>query len=114
VAPKKIRLHKNRVCVCVLLGELCEVDINECVSDPCPPESICFNFDGGYACNCSDPALCPSLYTNFVPTTWGVSWEEVVGITGESVTSMHPCVSLSLSLKLCQSISQPAVTNYKP
>jgi len=84
---KESWLCKNRPCVClyVLLGELCEVDINECTSNPCPPESTCFNFDGGYACNCSDPALCPSLYTNFEPTTWGVSWEEVVGIAGESL-----------------------------
>ena len=69
----------------VVLGVLCEADINECKSDPCPSDSECFNFDGGYACNCSDPALCPSLYTNIVPSSWGASWEEIVAIIGQSV-----------------------------
>ena len=78
----------------MLLGELCEADVNECASDPCPAESICFNFDGGYACNCSDPALCPSLYTNIVPSSWGVSWEEIVAIIGQLVVPL-------LSVMLC-------------
>jgi len=72
------------VLLCVVLGELCEADVNECASDPCPSESLCFNFEGGYACNCSDPALCPSLYANIVPSSWGVSWEEIVAIIGQS------------------------------
>lgn len=67
----------------VVLGELCEADVNECAFDPCPPESLCFNFDGGYACNCSDPELCPT--TDIVSSPWGVSWEEIVGIVGQSV-----------------------------
>jgi len=67
----------------VVPGVLCQMDVNECASDPCPEESVCFNFDGGYACNCSDPALCPSLYTNIVSSSWGVSWEEVIGIVGK-------------------------------
>jgi len=69
--------------VFVVLGELCEVDVNECASDPCPSESICFNFDGGYACNCSDPALCPSFYSEKGSSSWDVSWEEIVAIAGQ-------------------------------
>jgi len=70
--------------VCNVLGVLCEVDINECNSNPCPSESVCFNFDGGYACNCSDPALCPSLYSEVITSAWGVSWEEIAAIAGQS------------------------------
>ena len=72
----------------VVVGELCEVDVNECASDPCPSESICFNFDGGYACNCSDPAMCPSLYTNVESSPLGVSWEELVAIAGQSFVAL--------------------------
>ena len=71
--------------VFAVVGELCEVDVNECASDPCPSESICFNFDGGYACNCSDPAMCPSLYTNVESSPLGVGWEELVAIAGQSL-----------------------------
>ena len=70
--------------VSVVLGELCEADVNECVSDPCPSESICFNFDGGYACNCSDPALCPGFYTGAESSPLGVSWIEIIAIAGQS------------------------------
>jgi len=68
-----------------VIGDLCEIDVDECVSNPCPTESVCYNFDGGYSCNCTDPALCPSLYAtnNIVPSAWGVSWQEVVGISGK-------------------------------
>jgi len=67
-----------------VLGELCEADVNECASDPCPSESICFNFDGGYACNCSDPALCPGFYGGTESSSFGVSWMEILAIAGQS------------------------------
>ena len=37
---------------CLLLYILC-IDIDECLSDPCPSDSlICNNKDGNYSCDC--------------------------------------------------------------
>jgi len=87
----------HRVFWCLLLlGELCEADINECASDPCPSESICYNFDGGYACNCSDPAVCPSFSTNVDSSPLGVSWMEIVAVAGQLSIPVIPVLSVCL------------------
>lgn len=38
---------------CLLLYILC-IDIDECLSGPCPSDLICNNTDGGYSCDCPD------------------------------------------------------------
>ena len=34
-------------------GDICEIDINECESDPCHNGGICANTDGSFNCMCS-------------------------------------------------------------
>ncbi|KAL4228481.1 hypothetical protein ACF0H5_011528 [Mactra antiquata] len=45
------------VCVCktgfILVNEEC-VDINECLENPCDPNAVCVNFDGGFQCTCEN------------------------------------------------------------
>ena len=36
---------------CLLLYILC-IDIDECLSGPCPPNLMCNNLDGNYSCDC--------------------------------------------------------------
>lgn len=58
------------------LGQTCEVDINECVKNPCRNDAICQNSIGSYKCSCKSgytgrncetdiddckPSKCPSL-----------------------------------------------------
>ena len=38
---------------CLLLYILC-IDIDECLSGPCPSHMICNNNDGSYYCDCPD------------------------------------------------------------
>lgn len=33
-------------------GSHCELEINECLSNPCLNEGLCEDLTGGYACNC--------------------------------------------------------------
>jgi hypothetical protein len=35
-------------------GQYCDKDIDECQTAPCQNNGICFNFDGGYNCSCSN------------------------------------------------------------
>ena len=41
---------------CLLLYILC-IDIDECLSGPCPSDMICNNVDGNYACDCPDGTM---------------------------------------------------------
>ena len=41
---------------CLLLYILC-IDIDECLSDPCPSDLICKNMDGNYSCDCPDGTM---------------------------------------------------------
>ena len=41
---------------CLLSYILC-VDIDECLSGPCPSDTICNNIDGNYACDCPDGTM---------------------------------------------------------
>ena len=34
-------------------GDICEIDINECESDPCQNGGTCANTDGSFNCMCS-------------------------------------------------------------
>lgn len=36
----------------VIAGQTCEIDINECVKNPCLNGAICQNAIGSYKCNC--------------------------------------------------------------
>ena len=38
---------------CLLLYILC-IDIDECLSGPCPSDLMCNNMDGNYSCDCPD------------------------------------------------------------
>lgn len=42
------------VCKCSLgyAGKFCEIDIDECSSQPCQNNGICTDLLGGYRCNC--------------------------------------------------------------
>lgn len=39
-------------CALPLAGQTCEVDINECVKNPCLNDAICQNSIGSYKCSC--------------------------------------------------------------
>ena len=41
---------------CLLLYILC-IDIDECLSGPCPSHMICNNNDGSYSCDCPDGTM---------------------------------------------------------
>ena len=41
---------------CLLLYILC-IDIDECLSGPCPSDLICDNTDGNYSCGCPDGTM---------------------------------------------------------
>ena len=41
---------------CLLLYILC-IDIDECLSGPCPSNLICNNMDGSYICECPDGTM---------------------------------------------------------
>ena len=41
---------------CLLLYILC-IDIDECLSGPCPSNMICNNIDGSYTCDCPDGTM---------------------------------------------------------
>ena len=41
---------------CLLLYILC-IDIDECLSGPCPSEFLCNNIDGSYTCDCPDGTM---------------------------------------------------------
>ena len=41
---------------CLLLYILC-IDIDECLSGPCPSDLICNNMDGNYSCDCPDGTM---------------------------------------------------------
>ena len=41
---------------CLLLHILC-IDIDECLSGPCPSHTICNNNDGNYTCDCPDGTI---------------------------------------------------------
>ena len=41
---------------CLLLYILC-IDIDECLSGPCPSHTICNNNDGNYTCDCPDGTI---------------------------------------------------------
>ena len=41
---------------CLLVYILC-VDIDECLSGPCPSDLICNNMDGSYSCDCPDGTM---------------------------------------------------------
>ena len=41
---------------CLLLYNLC-IDIDECLSGPCPSDLICNNTDGRYSCDCPDGTI---------------------------------------------------------
>ena len=42
------------VCICsdAWTGEYCEVDVNECLNEPCQQGGTCTNLEGGYMCDC--------------------------------------------------------------
>ncbi len=46
-------------CSCVpgTYGDYCEVNVNECMSNPCPELYNCVDLIGGYDCVCGD--ICP-------------------------------------------------------
>jgi len=37
-----------------LLGKNCEIDIDECSSNPCKNDGVCIDRVNGYFCNCTD------------------------------------------------------------
>ena len=39
-------------------GEFCDVDTDECASDPCEVGETCTNVDGGYVCDCDPETGC--------------------------------------------------------
>ena len=41
---------------CLLLYIFC-IDIDECLSGPCPSDLMCNNMDGNYSCDCPDGTL---------------------------------------------------------
>ncbi|XP_076437418.1 uncharacterized protein LOC143276674 [Babylonia areolata] len=45
-----------RGCLCnsAWTGPTCTLDVDECLSQPCPDEQICVNTNGSYVCNCPD------------------------------------------------------------
>ena len=48
---------------CLLLYILC-IDIDECLSGPCPSHMICNNNDGSYSCDCPDGTIKDELACN--------------------------------------------------
>nr|CAD7395413.1 unnamed protein product [Timema poppensis] len=69
------------------IGDLCNIDINECESGQCMNGATCVNEPGSYRCvcppnvtglHCGDP-----LYSTPISSSrYNVTWEEVVGIIG--------------------------------
>ncbi|XP_054565630.1 protein HEG homolog 1 [Eptesicus fuscus] len=46
--------RRGHRCVCSASwqGEDCSVDVNECLSNPCPPLAVCNNTQGSFTCRC--------------------------------------------------------------
>ncbi|XP_021562028.1 protein HEG homolog 1 [Carlito syrichta] len=46
--------HRGYHCVCLpsWQGDDCSVDVNECLSNPCPPLAMCNNTQGSFLCKC--------------------------------------------------------------
>ncbi|XP_055253337.1 protein HEG homolog 1 isoform X2 [Moschus berezovskii] len=46
--------HRGYQCVCSpsWQGDNCSVDVNECLSNPCPPLATCNNTQGSFTCRC--------------------------------------------------------------
>ncbi|XP_028663831.2 protein HEG isoform X1 [Erpetoichthys calabaricus] len=44
----------RRVCICTAawMGENCGDDVDECLTNPCPPNFICVNTNGSFNCEC--------------------------------------------------------------
>jgi len=49
-------IHVLTTINCLLLYILC-IDIDECLSGPCPSDLICNNMDGNYSCDCPDGTM---------------------------------------------------------
>ncbi len=58
-------------CSAAWTGLTCDIDVNECLLDPCSVNATCDNFDGGFSCTCNEgfigggltcsPAPCDSM-----------------------------------------------------
>jgi len=51
-----IRVLIYIIIYCLLLYILC-IDIDECLSGPCPSDLICNNMIGNYSCDCPDGTM---------------------------------------------------------
>ena len=49
-------IHVLTTINCLLLYIL-YIDIDECLSGPCPSDLICNNMDGNYSCDCPDGTM---------------------------------------------------------
>ncbi|KAK3595092.1 hypothetical protein CHS0354_043192 [Potamilus streckersoni] len=63
VPGKTIECDKANGCICYTnwTGSNCSQDKNECSDDPCPDNSLCQNFNGGFNCTCKEGFLKTSL-----------------------------------------------------
>ncbi|KAK1343974.1 hypothetical protein QTO34_014531 [Cnephaeus nilssonii] len=61
--------HGHRcVCSASWQGEDCSVDVNECLSNPCPPLAVCNNTQGSFTCRCPigyqlEKGICNLVYS---------------------------------------------------
>ena len=49
-------IHVLIIINCLLLYILC-IDIDECLSGPCPSDLLCNNMDGNYSCDCPNGTI---------------------------------------------------------
>ena len=68
-----------------MTGDLCERDIDECVTTPCHNGGECTNTHGGFVCNCSDGFMgdvCLDKLSRITSTPFNMTLEEICGIAG--------------------------------
>ena len=103
---------------CLLLYILC-IDIDECLSGPCPSDTICNNMDGTYACDCPDGTMrsgancvCKSLISLkvYILTAYTIIYATYLKYSANMHSGSY--VSNTKVCNLCVKLSCDSVTNY--